>query len=94
MNTGYASTTAPLMLTDFSPPNINPLLTDLTSDVPSEIHGTDPVSAAVRGFSDWYGTQPANAGGMTDSGSPWYTRIGVIALAVVLVGLGVYTVLK
>lgn len=95
MITGYFKSAAPYFLTDDPPPGVNPLLASLTSDVPAQVRGTDPVSAAVVGFKDWYGAPaPANAGGLTISETPWYTRVGVIVLAVLLIGLGVWTVIK
>lgn len=88
----------PLLLNIDGPADKNALLASLIGATPAMLRGTDPLGYAHDVMRSWTtGTPLAQlaSGGATDTaaadtGSPWYTRAGVIVLAIVLIGIGLY----
>lgn len=92
-NTGPVRNTAgPYFLTVDPPVGVDPLIGTLTGATPSQIAGTDPVSAAISAVTDWQmhlgETATSTTAAPAPAGSPWYTRGAVLVLAVLLVAIG------
>jgi len=98
MNTGPTFATAgPYFLTDLSDGVIPALSPFLGGDAPEHIRATDPIGAAIEGYQNWRAgglSAPSSPSTPATTGSPWYTRAGVIVLAVIVIAIGVWVVVK